>query len=683
MARLWSSGFELNSTALGVEWSFANGSIVTSPVRSGAYAGRINSLSSGSSKQFSFPFLSSNSPGPFYLRVYFRYATLPTATNTIVRMIGTSNPVRLGLTSTGRIRLLNNATQIGSDSDVLSADTWYRLEMEFNNTGGAGSGVLRARLDGTEFAATTTATLNDVRSLTLGGNLTSETETQGDWFFDDLAINDGNGSVQNSYPGEGSIVHLRPAGAGDNAADAGTFASIDEVTPNDTTDYIELDTATSVGDYTIDSPTGAGIGSGDSITLVQVGFRAREEASNSIQFAVRLKSASGGSTTQSSFVDLGSGAWVTNALTQPQNYQLTSYTDPTTSAAWTVTGTNSLTNAQIGAATGNTNDVHVTALWALVEYAPPVSSTTATVSDTVTTSESLAGYSDTVLTRESVNVAIEAQGQLTISVSDSVTLSEAVQRSVTNGVVVSESLTITENVSVSITAVSDASISVSDTTTLSEAVQRRVDNRIAVTDTATATESTTATVQTLHINSSESVTVTESIQRSVTNRVTATDTATITESVTLSITSAPATYSISVSDSATVSESVATSTTNRISVSDSTTVGESVARMLVLGIARSDSVTVTESVHRRVVNNINASESVTVSDAVTTRLSDYSLAVSDTASVVDVPIVRIQFWTSGDKSGSAVWVQGSTPTSGTISAGNTPSSSIWIPGDAE
>jgi hypothetical protein len=102
---------------------------------------------------------------------------------------------------------------------------------------------------------------------------------------------------------------------------------------------------------------------------------------------VRLKSASGGTTTQTSFTDLNTTLWISNydpATPSVLNYRLTSYLDPTTSLAWTVTGTNSLSNAQIGAASNTTNDVDVTALWLLVDYSPgvPVSSLTGLASIT-------------------------------------------------------------------------------------------------------------------------------------------------------------------------------------------------------------------------------------------------------------------------------------------------------------
>src|SRR3990172_6946830 len=71
-----------------------------------------------------------------------------------------------------------------------------------------------------------------------GGNRRSEAQTQGEWYFDDIAINSSTGSFQNSYPGAGRIVALRPNAAGDSAdfarggTDSGAnWSQTDEVTP--------------------------------------------------------------------------------------------------------------------------------------------------------------------------------------------------------------------------------------------------------------------------------------------------------------------------------------------------------------------------------------------------------------------------------------------------------------------
>ncbi|MEK7071553.1 MAG: hypothetical protein AAB943_01290, partial [Patescibacteria group bacterium] len=50
-------------------------------------------------------------------------------------------------------------------------------------------------------------------------------------------------------------------------------------------------------------------------------------------------------------------------------FSLTSYTDPTTTVAWTVTGTNSLANMQVGVTAIDADpDMNITSISAVVEY---------------------------------------------------------------------------------------------------------------------------------------------------------------------------------------------------------------------------------------------------------------------------------------------------------------------------
>ena len=85
MSRIWSSGFELNSKTNTVEFdSFgASGtgstSIVTSPVRSGTYAGRCLNAGSNAVARIDQQFLASDANGPFYFRMFLRVADLPSA----------------------------------------------------------------------------------------------------------------------------------------------------------------------------------------------------------------------------------------------------------------------------------------------------------------------------------------------------------------------------------------------------------------------------------------------------------------------------------------------------------------------------------------------------------------------------------------------------------------------------
>lgn len=102
--------------------------------------------------------------------------------------------------------------------------------------------------------------------------------------------------------------------------------------------------------------------------------------------------------------------------------------------------------------------------------------------------------------------------ELSINVSDTVTITESVVRLVTSFVSVSDSITITENVVVSIEAgVAALTVNVSDTVTITESIGRMADENIRVSDTVTITESLVLLIPTLFITVSDTVTITESI----------------------------------------------------------------------------------------------------------------------------------------------------------------------------
>lgn len=395
MARLWSSGFELNSTTASVEFNPVSGTIQSSVVRSGSYAGRVTTPTSGTFKGFGFQFAAADAAGPYFVRFYIRVDTLP---NALTRIFGFQNDAgtvqspTLKMTTGGAIGLFvnNGSTQVGSNSSALSTGQWYRVEVKYDATPASGSRIAELYIDGSLIASSNTLTSTDIINtdgIFLGANLGGETATVCDLFFDDIALNDSTGSAQTGYPGAGSVVHLQPNAAGDNntwqtsAGGAGSstnYQAVDEVTPDDATTYLKrIATTIKIDDYNVTSSSSVGIGSGDTITLVQVGIRGgatSATASTARDVLLRLKSASGGTVVKSasSVNRLNVNGWTTNTTVQPKTYKLTSYTDPTTGSAWTPTGTNSLDNMQIGVEnqTSSTTEVRVSTTWALVEYVP-------------------------------------------------------------------------------------------------------------------------------------------------------------------------------------------------------------------------------------------------------------------------------------------------------------------------
>lgn len=391
MARLWGSGLELNDvTTANLEFTAIGGPPTTSTttVRTGTYSLGISSLSSGDNKRVGYQWSAAASNGPFYFRVYLRVAARPGAENRIILLnnavgtIGTPESY-ITLDQNGLLRLYDEDGVIGSPSSALTNDTWYRIEILFDLSGGAGSHVVTARVDGVNFSSGTTRSISTgIVGVVLGGNLNNESNTSGDWFFDDIAVNNASGSFQNSWPGAGEVVHLKPNAAGDNngwakngggAGDSNNYQEVDEVTPDDATTNLESTALDATDDYNIEA-TPAAMDANDTINVIQIGTRFRSEtAGTGDGFCLRVKASASGTVEESSELTPTSTTWVTNATAIPRNHALTLYDLPGASTtAWTKSD---LDQAQIGIRQTDTDGAvatEVSTVWMLVDHTPAV-----------------------------------------------------------------------------------------------------------------------------------------------------------------------------------------------------------------------------------------------------------------------------------------------------------------------
>jgi len=252
MARLMSWGNELQSISVGMEWvTSVNGSpvIETSIKRSGNAAIRLNNTSAAENIQHVYR----STQGVSYIRAYFYLVA--GSTNDGIGFISVANSsnrkvgLRLGNTASNNVLHFYNdedGVQIGSNSPSISTGVWYRLEYKFDSTTLSAT-TCEARL----YAASDEATLLWNPSGTIDitanpdrfvlGQIGSEATL--DIIWDDIAINDGSGSFENSWCGEGEIVVLRPSATGDNNAwtrggtDSGAnWSQEEEIPPDDATE---------------------------------------------------------------------------------------------------------------------------------------------------------------------------------------------------------------------------------------------------------------------------------------------------------------------------------------------------------------------------------------------------------------------------------------------------------------
>jgi hypothetical protein len=382
MARLWTCGFELQSTTANVEFTSLTGtaSISTTVHRAGAAALRSNPVAGTGFIEQQVD--TAATVKRTFHRVYLRIDTLPSATTTVLA-IGQSGffPIHLRLTTTGTLQLRDNnaGTDVGAPSAALALNTWYRIEVDAQDSGS--SGVTRAvvaYLDGVAFSGTTAIAGTSGYSRCRVG---AQTACTTDLHFDDIAVNDTTGTGQTGLPGEGSVVHLYPAGAGDNnvfattvGGTAGTpfnWTRVDETPPDDATSYNETTATgtTAVDDFTLAASGSAGIGAFDTISVVAVGARIGSNAATAASLVYRLKSQPSGTVAESASVSVALNGWATHRAGSPFVHQLVSYTDPQAGGAWTPA---LLDTAQIGyrANVSQTTVRRVSTLWLLVEFVP-------------------------------------------------------------------------------------------------------------------------------------------------------------------------------------------------------------------------------------------------------------------------------------------------------------------------
>lgn len=152
-------------------------------------------------------------------------------------------------------------TLIGTSSISISNSTWTLIEVHIIIATGA-TGTYEVKINGV--SAMSVATVRTAQTnANLGGFGLQFMRTSGSGgsastylAFDDLRVNDTSGSVNNSWPGDESIVMIRPTAAGDSSqftrggADSGNnYGQVDEAPPNALTDYVYSSTTSHLDLY--------------------------------------------------------------------------------------------------------------------------------------------------------------------------------------------------------------------------------------------------------------------------------------------------------------------------------------------------------------------------------------------------------------------------------------------------
>lgn len=169
----------------------------------------------------------------------------------VIQSASSYNGVYLRVDTSGQLNAYRGgATLLATGTATLSTTTWYRIEVRLvlNDT----TGILQVKVDGvldidftgdTRYNNAGDASTTDFNAIKLVRHSTQG----GQLYFDDIVIHDSTGSSCNSWLGDLRISTIRPDGNGstnDGTPSTGSnYECVDETTPNDDTDYVEMSTA--------------------------------------------------------------------------------------------------------------------------------------------------------------------------------------------------------------------------------------------------------------------------------------------------------------------------------------------------------------------------------------------------------------------------------------------------------
>jgi hypothetical protein len=227
---------------------------------------------------------------------------------------------------------------LGTSVLTFMQDAWHTVEVRWQITSTT-VGTVEVWIDGTRWLNLTgvdnTVQPNAyVQAVVVSADYYSTAFPAGFYVaYDDLAINNTAGSINNGQVGDGRVVLLKPNGAGSNTAltrggtDSGAnWSQVDELPPS-MTDYVYSATVGARDTYVLeDVPAGTW-----AVNAVEVLAYAQNSDAGAGSLGLTVKS--GATTNEGTAQPL-----TTSAAYVRQLYE----TDPNTSAAWTVANVNAL-----------------------------------------------------------------------------------------------------------------------------------------------------------------------------------------------------------------------------------------------------------------------------------------------------------------------------------------------------
>lgn len=335
-------------------------SVQTSVVRTGTYALRTNPTTTAIGYHQMRLFNANGddttlNTATVTVRFYFRYATKPSADDEeiVLGRAGTFDKWGVRLGADGKLAVYDNVpTIVATGATVLSADTWYRIEMQ---AGTSATAAYELKINGVSELSGTMDTTTTNHNMVRLGKATDRNGESVDFFYDDFALRN-----DTTYPGEGQVLQLLPnANGATQAWTAGTNASdyleVDETPTDADTTYVKsTGSAGDVALFAMQNTVTAGISG--TISAVKPYIRVREDTA--VTSANRIRFVSGATTSDGN---------ATNRTAGYADVMRVFATDPDTSAAWTLAGVDGI---QVGSIEDNAVAMRITSVALMVEYVP-------------------------------------------------------------------------------------------------------------------------------------------------------------------------------------------------------------------------------------------------------------------------------------------------------------------------
>lgn len=239
MARLFETGFEQQSLAIGDITPLGGNFSGISPATRGSWSNVGYNVSGG---MISF----GTAVSDFYFGHGFMAQTSGFKHDLAFYSSNGTSQIELCL-SAGNVmqyKLGRDGTVLATGTTVLTAGVWYYIEghVVIHDT----TGSLALRINEVVESSMTVSGI-DTRNDAAGGGDKCDRVYLGDGGtqLDDIYINDTTGSVNTGYSGDIAVIGVVPNAAGDNTglsrggSDSGSnWGQVDEVPPNDATDYV-------------------------------------------------------------------------------------------------------------------------------------------------------------------------------------------------------------------------------------------------------------------------------------------------------------------------------------------------------------------------------------------------------------------------------------------------------------